>query len=248
VRIIINADDLGISSAVNETTFDLMADGKITSATILANAPAVEDAVKRVPDFQNCSFGVHLNLTQFTPLTRHPALAPLCGRDGTFAGNVRSVRIDQGLRSAIFGEWCAQIEKLIRMGISLSHVDSHQHVHTIPVLLPVLKAVQKKFAIRKVRITKNIYGSRSVPAFSLLLQKRLWNLALRNYCRAVTAQGLTSFLEFCEVARTGALGCRTVELMTHPGAANSEVETTTLRDSWWADLPFETALINYKEL
>ena len=72
MRIIINADDLGISQEVNDAIFGLMAEGKVTSATILANGPAVEEAARRVAEFPECSFGVHLNLTEFKPWTMGP--------------------------------------------------------------------------------------------------------------------------------------------------------------------------------
>ena len=70
IAIIVNADDLGMSAAVNEATFDLMSRGRISSATLLANAPAAREAACRAAAFPDCSFGVHLNVTQFEPLTK----------------------------------------------------------------------------------------------------------------------------------------------------------------------------------
>src|SRR6516162_759961 len=61
--LIINADDLGVSESVNNETFALMQSGLITSATLIANAPAFEDAVRNSKKFPHCSFGVHLNLS-----------------------------------------------------------------------------------------------------------------------------------------------------------------------------------------
>lgn len=51
VQIIVNADDLGISYEVNEAIFDLMSRGRITSANLLANAPATEQAIRTIPKF-----------------------------------------------------------------------------------------------------------------------------------------------------------------------------------------------------
>ena len=45
MKIIINADDLGLSCLVNDEIFSLIANGRITSSTIMANAPATEDAL-----------------------------------------------------------------------------------------------------------------------------------------------------------------------------------------------------------
>ncbi len=69
IAIVVNADDLGMSHEVNEATFDLLSKGRISSATMMANAPATREAATQVSKFPRCSFGVHLNLTQFEPLT-----------------------------------------------------------------------------------------------------------------------------------------------------------------------------------
>src|SRR5262249_32273344 len=111
MRIIINSDDMGINSTVNEQTLDLIESRQITSATLLANAPALEDAVRRIPKHTRCSFGVHLNLTEFVPLTPPRDLSnlePFLDSNGCFAGEavLRSVPIDARARDTIFKEWC----------------------------------------------------------------------------------------------------------------------------------------------
>jgi predicted glycoside hydrolase/deacetylase ChbG (UPF0249 family) len=63
--LIVNADDLGASEPINEEIFRLMESGLVTSATLMANAPAFHHAIKQIRHFPNCSFGVHLNLTAF---------------------------------------------------------------------------------------------------------------------------------------------------------------------------------------
>ena len=65
MNVIINADDLGKSIEVNEAIFDMMARGSVTSATILANGPKLQNALTRLAHFPHCSFGVHLNADEF---------------------------------------------------------------------------------------------------------------------------------------------------------------------------------------
>jgi predicted glycoside hydrolase/deacetylase ChbG (UPF0249 family) len=72
VRLIINADDLGISPVVNDEIFDHINRGFVSSATILGNGPAVADATHQIARFPQASFGVHLNATEFAPLMAHP--------------------------------------------------------------------------------------------------------------------------------------------------------------------------------
>src|SRR5208283_3639702 len=68
IQIIVNADDLGLSAEVNEAIFRAMEAGVITSATMLSNGPAVIPAARMLHRFPHCSFGVHLNLTEFQRL------------------------------------------------------------------------------------------------------------------------------------------------------------------------------------
>jgi len=159
--LIINADDLGTSLEINDSIFYLMSRNIVTSSTIIANAPAFNDAVGKMLHHADKSFGVHLYLTQFKPLTENPTFKTIVDDNGNFNGNIMNIPIDSALRQAVFEEWYAQIKKIQSFGIKISHIDSHQHVHTIPHLFMVLKKIQKTFEIRRVRISKNIYSSNS---------------------------------------------------------------------------------------
>lgn len=97
MKIIVNADDLGMSEPVNEAIFQGMQLGTITSATVLSNGPAVRAATKQLHLFPKCSFGVHLNLTEFEPLCSgsHTDLASILDQNRCFNGNsIREVRSD----------------------------------------------------------------------------------------------------------------------------------------------------------
>ncbi len=59
MKIIINCDDLGASVTINECIFELMEQRRVTSATLLTNGSAVEDAVRQIGKYPECSFGVH---------------------------------------------------------------------------------------------------------------------------------------------------------------------------------------------
>jgi chitin disaccharide deacetylase len=250
LQIIVNADDLGIGTDVNDAVFALMAKGKITSATILANGPALADALLQIPNFPQCSFGVHLNLTQFTAMTAdsNPGLKSILNTDGTFRGNIREVSISRDLRRAIYVEWSAQIETLRSAGVKLSHIDSHHHVHTIPALFTVLKRIQKRFGIRKVRISMNLYPAGHRAPRSLLLKKALWNLALAYFYRTITTAGFGSSVVLKDLVNSGRPRCKSIELMTHPGNTVSASEVSALNDGWLNNLNFPFQLVSYDKL
>lgn len=159
VKVIVNADDLGISSEVNSAIFDLVGRNLVTSVTVIGNGPYVEEACHQADRYPACSFGAHLNVTQFKPLSGSEKLDPLLAHNGEFdPEKIRQVHIDSSLAEGIFQEFSAQVENLVRLGIDISHVDSHNYVLSIPRLFPVLKRLQKKYRIRKVRISRNIYA------------------------------------------------------------------------------------------
>lgn len=248
VRIIVNADDLGISPVVNDAIFRAMERGVITSATMLANGPEVAGAAKLAPRFPNCSFGVHLNLTEFEPLTTDKSLSPLLDERGFFHGPaIREVAIQLPLLKAIYREWSAQVERLVALGIQPSHIDGHHHVHTIPWMLPILRAVRKRFRINKARISMNLYGSSARASRMLLAQKSLFNTTLRA-AGFKTTHIFTDFGIYLRVCAEQPPDASTVELMTHPGSSFSDEETQLLAGDWTKRLSYSPVLISYNDL
>lgn len=249
VRIIVNADDLGISDSTNEAIFNAIERGAITSATILANGPSLLPAVKLLSHFSECSFGIHLNLTQFEPLlqTSRASLACILDDGGCFYGNtIREVRITPGMLAAIYREWCAQVERLIQLRVRPSHLDGHHHVHTLPEMLPVLTALRRRFKIGKARISKNVY-SQEAPAKSLLVaKKRLYNFALKAVGFRTTElfTDLETFISTCAVRPPRA---STIELMVHPGATGGR-EPELLQTGWRQHLCYPATLATYNSL
>jgi len=247
-HVIINADDLGISEAVNEAIFDLMDYGRVTSASVMANGPALRKAAARVRHFPHCSFGAHLNLTQFVPVTLGRDAALLTGADGCMSRSLGGKRFGPNLLAAFYRELCAQIEVLGSEGIEISHFDSHHHVHTQPQLLPVIKALQRRYQIRKVRISKNIYTLKQPASPALAHMKKAYNWALRSFYTTRTTEGFTELLSYRTEFDRGEHHCRSVELMVHPGAPYAAEEVALLQSDWLHSSGLYSGLISYHEL
>jgi predicted glycoside hydrolase/deacetylase ChbG (UPF0249 family) len=255
MKIIVNADDLGMSEPVNEAIFQGMQLGTITSATVLSNGPAVRAATKQLHLFPKCSFGVHLNLTEFEPLCSgsHTDLASILDQNRCFNGNsIREVRIGLPMLSAIFREWCSQIENLMRLGVEPSHLDAHHHVHTIPQMLPVLAALRHRYKINKVRISRNMYDDSERPGGLLLAKKRIFNSALRTIGFRTT-RIFTDLGTFIKVCAARPPRPASVELMTHPGALPHDeeanlLETDLLANDWPGRLSYKATLVSYNNL
>lgn len=250
MRIIVNADDLGISEPVNEAIFHGLQRKVITSATMLANGAAVKAAARELRRFPGCSFGVHLNLTEFEPVCAQSCrdLKPILNEENCFNGNrIREVHISVAMLRAIYREWCCQIESLIQLGVEPSHIDAHHHVHTIPQMLPVLRALRKRYKIGKVRISRNLYGDSEHPERSLLVKKRAFNLGLRAAGFRTTGI-FTDLQTFVRKCGNRVPAAASAELMTHPGSSATAGEAGLLAEHWPSKLSYEVALISYKML
>lgn len=230
VHIILNADDLGMSAATNAAIAHCLAERQIASATIMANGPAFDEAVTIARSHPEASFGVHLNLTEFTPLSGADltALAPT----GSFENVVRGLTLTRSTLAAIGTELESQIERVTAAGVPVTHLDSHHHVHTIPELFPLTLRLAKRHRIRWIRQSRNIYrAGESVPA-SLRLKKNLWNSALSLSGRRRTDY-FGSLLDLTNAATSIPAGS-CVEIMLHPGGRGGYVdETSLLATRWW---------------
>lgn len=231
MRLIVNADDLGLSEAVNRETFALMAEGLVTSASIMAAGQAVASLPARMAMLPQFSFGVHLNLTELQPVSGPAGLEPLLDERGAFRNVIRQTRLAPPLLTAIRRELCAQVEAVRGLGAGVSHADSHHHMHTIPQLLPVLKDVLRSCGVPAVRLSKNLYCRRERPGLPRLAQKALFNLALTLLPGLRHADYFTNLPGLLEALPT--LGRRdlNVEVMVHAGtqAAHSQDEIALLR-------------------
>ena len=249
--LIVNADDLGANEIVNNEIFDLMQAGVVTSATLMANTPGFEHAVQQIPQFPACSFGVHLNLTAFPPLSPGNGLEPILDENGHLSKKLFKTSITSALRKALFLELTLQVQRILDAGVPISHFDSHNHIHTIPKLFPVLKSLQRKFGIRKVRTTINLLpaGHRMMGLRSL--KKTAFRLALRHSYATQSPDGLGDFRDFYKLLKTGQIPrFRCLELMVHPGIPNPKYsdEVAALRSAWHDLLPPEIKIGSYHSI
>ncbi len=156
-RIIINADDFGLCSGVNQAVAQAHTDGVLTSTTIMANMPAAEAAVKLAKQMPRLGVGVHLNLFQGKPLSKDGSVNCLLNTDGDFALTPAKLSIlsiaRRKIRNAIRTELAAQIQWVIDNGLKPTHLDSHKHIHSFPVIFPIVCGLAKRFEIAAIRFT-----------------------------------------------------------------------------------------------
>lgn len=149
VRLIINADDFGLTTGVNRAIAELHRAGVLTSATLMATGSAFDDAVSIAHANPTLGVGCHIVLTDGIPVSHPNSIPTLLGADGkTFRPSLVDF-LQALLRGAIqeddiAREATAQIQKLQRAGIDVTHLDTHKHTHLFPaVTRPLLHLAQR---------------------------------------------------------------------------------------------------------
>jgi predicted glycoside hydrolase/deacetylase ChbG (UPF0249 family) len=159
-RLIVNADDLGADEARNAGIFEAIRAGSVTSASILANGPALKGALQVVRSLpqKKVSWGIHLNLSEGTPLSA--GLNLLTGKEGSLLGKARTHKLLSNpgkpeLEKQVAQEIETQIQVLRKAGVRISHLDGHQHVHVFPAAIRAAVRAARIHRIPWVRIPED---------------------------------------------------------------------------------------------
>jgi hopanoid biosynthesis associated protein HpnK len=158
-RLIINADDFGLSHSVNEAVIRAHREGILTSASLMVNEPGFDEAVKLAKENPKLGVGLHVSL-----LHGHSTLPPekipgLINERREFSNNPVGAGMkyffDDGLREPLQAEIRAQFEKFRSTGLPLDHVNGHLHLHLHPVIFKILMEHADTFGIRHLRLTRD---------------------------------------------------------------------------------------------
>lgn len=134
-RLIINADDFGLSPGVTGGILDAHAAGAVTSTSMMVGCPGWEDAVARARAAPGLGIGLHFNILVGRPVSAARSLAD--ARSGAFlplATLVRRALTGALVREEVTAECEAQIAALRDAGVHVTHIDSHRHTHALPVI------------------------------------------------------------------------------------------------------------------
>lgn len=216
-NLVINADDFGYDADTYSTTSALLERGVIRSATILVDYPEAEAAMRFAKAHEKeCSFGLHFNIAENTPVARDP-VPSLVNASGQFRGAiVQRLRALAGLLDPadIAREANAQLGILADYGITPTHIDSHGHFHKFPAVLDALRPVLKRFGIKRVRRPQTLYDN---PTFyngwlDGHCNKRFFGVVSTDHFFNTRSHDVNWFSRFLAMLPQG-----TTELGIHPG-------------------------------
>ncbi|MGA3049438.1 MAG: ChbG/HpnK family deacetylase [Terracidiphilus sp.] len=256
-RLIVNADDFGLTRGVNRAIAELHRQRVLTSATLMANASATDDAIEIALAVPSMGVGCHVVLVDGEPVLS-------AGRDIPHLADASTGRFRPSLSSFLLwlhgprsrfassavhaaeieAEAATQIASLQNRGLRLTHIDTHKHVHMFPsVLRPILRAARAA----GISVVRNPFE----PAWSLHATSRAPWLRRKQvaflgsleptFRRIVAEEGFTTTDGAIGVLATGTLDPATVqslvrqlppgtwELVAHPGYNDADLAQTSTR-------------------
>ncbi|HET9792781.1 MAG TPA: ChbG/HpnK family deacetylase [Candidatus Angelobacter sp.] len=258
-RLIVNADDFGLTAGVNRAIVEANRSGIVTSATIMANAPAYAEAGALARATPTLLTGCHVVLIDGQPLTsgaqtliNGATFENTTGATSRFRSSLKDfarAAVGKKLSAAeIQKEAEAQIARIQSAGITVTHVDSHKHTHMFPqVLRPVLRAAMA-LGVKAVR--NPFEPIRAWPITGMLGAPGMWlrcagvmsfQLFAREFSKAVREEGMYTTDGTVGIAATGMLNQKTLsailmalpegtwELVCHPGYSDDDLRAAGTR-------------------
>jgi predicted glycoside hydrolase/deacetylase ChbG (UPF0249 family) len=250
-RLILNADDFGLTHGINRAIAELHAAGALSSATLMAAGPAFDDAVEVARAHPALGVGCHIVLTDGTPVSPPGSISTLLGPDRknfrpSLLDFLQALFLNRINEEEVAREALAQIEKLQRAGIHPTHLDTHKHTHLFPSIARPLLQVAERCGIRAIRNPFEPswslaldHGSRkrrlAVRLIGLLRTRFEAHAQLRDG-RVLTTDGTVA------ISATGQLDSTTLahilralpptgtyELCCHPGYNDRDLDRVTTR-------------------
>jgi hopanoid biosynthesis associated protein HpnK len=251
-RLILNADDFGLTAGINRAILELHRTGVLTSTTLMAKAAAADEAIELARATPSLGVGCHIVLVDGEPVLSPQEEIPHLANtsDGRFRpsliGFLNWLFRDSDRRwpfcaraiREIEAETAAQIALLQSRGLHLTHIDTHKHTHMFPaVLRPVLRAA-KAAGICAVRNPFEPAWSRRATHNAPWIRRAEVSLLRRlepAFRRIVSEEGFTTTEGAIGVLATGTLDAATLasllqklppgtwELVAHPGYNDAEL-------------------------
>lgn len=230
-KLIINADDYGACEDVNSAVEELALAGLLGGVSLLVNGASFASAVAFLNAHPTINAGIHLNLIEGRPMAQPDAVQAILDPDGLFLNRsglmMRWALHPIAVTRAVTIEWRTQIEYFLATGLTLTHADSHQHLHAFPPAFRIAVNLCKEFGIPAMRLPRE---RNRIQARSLTTQALNANLAIAQ--RFAATASLRCNDHFLGFKRAGAYGLKEIltdlsilpdgvtELALHPSLKN----------------------------
>ena len=161
-KLIVTADDFGLSLPVNEAVERAHRQGILSAASLMVGAHAAEDAVERARRLPSLGVGLHLTLLDGRPVLPPEDVPDLVGPDGRFPTDPFrfgvTLYFSPEMQRQANAEIDAQFEHFFATGLKMDHVNGHRHFHLHPVVLRAIARMAPRFDRPPVRVPLEPFG------------------------------------------------------------------------------------------
>ena len=208
-RLIVTADDVGLDSGMTEGAIRAHHEGIVTACSVVANGIHFADAIARLRDAPLLEVGVHLALIEERSLTTGSPMPR------------NYVRYLLGRKPDPERELRAQIERVVKTGLRVTHLNGHQHLHVWPRIAKIVARLSDEYGIPYVRRVDDRGGRAGrVRRAQIAVLNRLGRRARGKNDHTIgiaeaghlTAERIVELLEHVDGV---------TELVTHPGVGVS---------------------------
>ena len=155
-RLVVTADDLGRSRAVNAAVARASREGVLTAASLMVTGEAAAEAVALARSTPALAVGLHLVLADGRPALPGREVPHLVGPDGRLERDPARAGLRWAASAPARRELAREIEAQFALfaatGLPLSHVDGHHHLHVHPAAFPVVAELARRHGARGVRL------------------------------------------------------------------------------------------------
>lgn len=182
-KVVINADDFGLSENINLGIIEAAKKGTLKSVSVVTCGRFFSKHIEILKDL-GLDLGVHLTITQEYPLTEPEKIYSIVNSSGKFFNMTEFIckylcgKIDF---NHIYLEWLNQIHNLLKHDITPIHMDGHQHLHILPGIIQIAKRLKLAYHIDYMRYEP-------LEPISLLhhIPRKLPFILTKVLCRALT--------------------------------------------------------------
>jgi hopanoid biosynthesis associated protein HpnK len=154
-RLVVTADDFGLSQEVNEAVRRAYREGILTCASLMVGAPAADNAVT-MAKAEGLPVGLHLTLVDGRPVLPPERVPDLVDDRGAFraglGGAAARLALSRRARRQARAECEAQIAAFLATGLKLDHLNAHHHFHLHPSVLAIVVELARRHRVPAVRV------------------------------------------------------------------------------------------------
>ena len=199
-RIIVNADDFGLSPEINAGIMRAHRDGILRSASLMVAEPAARSAAELARDNPDLDVGLHAVVCKGRSLLGASQLGTAVSESGEFIDSPVAAGMryffDRSMRAAMTDELRAQVERHLELVGYLNHIDGHLNFHVHPLFADILVNLAVEYKVPCIRLPRERVMTtmrlRRDNAARKLVESVIFRTLSRRTHRMMAERGLTS--------------------------------------------------------